>query len=173
MALISCLECGNPVEETAAACSRCGRSPSAGPIQGYSHAPSLASIGQRTMARSIDVVIVLLAATVISFLLSGVTDFGGGGLGTSVVIVFVVVWIGYFTALESNGGRTPGKAVMGLQVTGTDHVTVLAPLDAFARNAVLVIPLLWLVALGGMAVDVVRRQGFHDKLVGTVVIFTG
>jgi uncharacterized RDD family membrane protein YckC len=125
------------------------------------------------MARSIDIVLVYLAATVISFVLSWVTDFGGGGLGTTVVMVFVIVWIAYFTALESNGGRTPGKAVMGLQVTGTDHATALAPLDAFARNAVLVVPLLWLVALGGMAIDVVRRQGFHDKFVGTVVIFTG
>lgn len=173
MALISCLECGNPVDEDALACARCGRSPHAGPIQGFTHAPSLATIGQRTMARSIDVVLVYLAATVLSFVLSGITEFGGGGLGTTVVIVFVVVWIVYFTTLEANGGRTPGKAVMGLQVTGTDHATPLAPLDAFARNAVLVIPLLWLVALGGMAVDVVRRQGFHDKFVGTVVIFTG
>jgi uncharacterized RDD family membrane protein YckC len=125
------------------------------------------------MARSIDVVIVYLAATVLSFALSWVTDIGSGGLGTAVVAVFVVVWIVYFTTLEANGGRTPGKAVMGLQVTGTDHVTTLAPLDAFVRSAVLVVPLLWLVALGGMAVDVVRRQGFHDKVVGTVVIFTG
>ena len=62
---------------------------------------------------------------------------------------------------------------MGIAVVGADHVSQLAPIDAFVRNLVLVIPLLWLVALGGMAVDPVRRQGFHDRLVGTIVVYTG
>lgn len=173
MALVSCLECGNPVAEDAAACPRCGRPPNAGPIRGYHHAPGLATIGQRSMARAIDVVLVYLGATLLSIVLSWVVDVGSAGLGTAIVAVFVFVWIMYFTVLEANGGRTPGKAVVGLQVTGGDHVTAIAPVDAFMRNVVLVIPLLWLVALGGMAVDAVRRQGFHDKLVGSVVIFTG
>lgn len=125
------------------------------------------------MARAIDVVLVYLGATVLSVVLSWMVDIGSAGLGTAVVAVFVFVWVIYFTTLEANGGRTPGKAVVGLQVTGGDHVTPIAPVDAFMRNVVLVIPLLWLVALAGMAIDVVRRQGFHDKLVGTVVIFTG
>jgi uncharacterized RDD family membrane protein YckC len=173
MALVSCLECGNAVDEFAPACPRCGRAPDAGPIRGYSHAPSLATIAQRTFARAIDVVFVYLAATVLSFALSAFVDIGTAGLGTAVVAVFVFVWIVYFTVLESNGGRTPGKALVGCHVTSGDHASGIAPIDAFVRNVVLVIPFLWLVALGGMALDPVRRQGFHDKLVGTVVVFSG
>lgn len=173
MALVSCLECGNPVSEDAAACPRCGRPPNSGPIRGYLPSAGLATIGQRVVARAIDVVIVYVAATVLSVILSWVVDVRSAGLGTAVVAVFVLVWIVYFTALETGGGRTPGKAAIGIAVTANDHVTAIAPVDAFVRNVVLVIPLLWFVALGGMAVDGVRRQGFHDRLVGSVVIFTG
>jgi uncharacterized RDD family membrane protein YckC len=173
MGFVSCLECGNPVSEDDPICSRCGRPLSAGPIRTVSPASSLATIGQRVLARGIDVVLVYLTATVVSLLLSGVVDVGPAGLGTAVVAVFVVVWVAYFTTLEASGGRTPGKAAVGLTVTGGDHVSPVAPIDALVRNLVLVIPLLWFVALGGMAVDPVRRQGFHDRLVGTVVVYTG
>lgn len=173
MALVSCLECGNPVSEEHPICSRCGRPLSAGPIQAVPTTESFATIGQRSVARAIDAVLVYLAATLMSLLLSGVVDVDSAGLGTAVVTVFVVVWVAYFTALEARGGRTPGKAAVGIMVVGADHVSQLAPIDAFMRNLVLVVPLLWLVALGGMAVDPVRRQGFHDRLVGTIVVYTG
>jgi len=125
------------------------------------------------VARGLDIVLVYIGATILSVAVSWVVDVGTAGLGTAVVAVFVVVWIVYFTILDASGGRTPGKAAVGLQVTGGDHVTQIAPVDSFMRNLVLVIPVLWFVALGGMAVDAVRRQGFHDRLVGTVVIYTG
>lgn len=169
MALVSCLECGNPVSEDAEACPRCGRPPNSGPIVGYAHAPALADIGQRVMARAIDIAVVGLTTALLALILAWMATVGSA----TVISVFVVVWVVYFTVLEAGGGRTPGKAAAGLAVTANDHVTPIAPLDAFVRNVVLVIPLLWLVALAGMSIDGVRRQGFHDKLVGTVVVYTG
>lgn len=174
MALVSCLECGNPVSEDVAVCPNCGRPLDEGPIRAPSRIPPLATVGQRVVARAIDIVVVyLIGIVVIRVLFPGVAFgavFGDENAGNAAYVIFAVVWTLYFTPLEAGAARTLGKAAAGLRVTAGDHVTPIGFGQAFVRNAVLVIPLLWLVTLGVMAIDNVRRQGFHDKMVGSIVV---
>lgn len=174
MALVSCLECGSPVSEGAEACSFCGRLVDEGPIRAPSRIPPLASITQRLVARTVDVLVVyVIGAIVNQMVFSGVTFgfvFGDESPGAASIVVFAVVWVVYFTLLEAGTARTLGKAAIGLWVTAGDHLTPIGLTEAFVRNLVLVVPLMWLVTLGVMATDGVRRQGFHDKLVGSIVV---
>lgn len=174
MALVSCLECGSPVSEEARACPNCGRLLDEGPIRARSRIPPLATLAQRVVARTIDVLLVYVLGAVVVLLLYDDVAFGAvfgeESAGGATIAIFAVVWIGYFAGLEAITGRTLGKAALGLRVTAGDHVTPIGLPEAFVRNAVLVIPLLWLVTLGVMAVDGVRRQGFHDRLVGSIVV---
>ncbi len=80
--------------------------------------------------------------------------------------------LGYFTIFEGSGGRTPGKAIMGLKV-----VSILGPLGhgkAALRN---LSKLHWILLLVDVFVGFVTagdpRQRFLDRLAETTVTRTG
>jgi len=86
-----------------------------------------------------------------------------------VFITVLVVLTAYHTAFTALFGRTPGKILMGLRVVRLDGL----PLDtwrslvrtmAYFLSAILYLGFLWI------AIDD-RRQGWHDKVVSTVVIY--
>lgn len=174
MPYVSCLECGSPVADTALMCPTCGRSMDGEPIRVASRVAPLASIAQRVVARAVDILIVYTITIVLATLLIPGAGwgslFGGDGAGAGAYLLLALIWSGYFAALEAGDGRTLGKAAVGIRTTALDHVTAIGPGNAFVRNLVLVIPLLWPVTLGVMALDTVRRQGFHDKMVQSIVV---
>ena len=84
-------------------------------------------------------------------------------------LFFLVLTIGYFTYFHGTTGRTPGKMLLGLQVINDDG-TPLSFGTAFLRavgylvsGAILNLGFIW------AAFDK-RKQGWHDKIAGTVVI---
>ena len=88
------------------------------------------------------------------------------------LLLTLVAMIGYETLMLANGGQTLGKMLLGLRVVRAD----LAPptvQDGLVRS--LVIDLLWIVPLAWLVLAVVierhpRRQGWHDRAAGTLVV---
>ena len=84
-------------------------------------------------------------------------------------LFFLGINIGYFTYFHGATGRTPGKMLLGLQVIGEDGaplsfgIAFLRAIGYLVSGAILNIGFIW------VAFDK-RKQGWHDKIAGTVVI---
>ncbi|WP_406035679.1 RDD family protein [Nocardioides sp. NBC_00163] len=100
------------------------------------------------------------------------------GVGLIVSVVLAVWLVG--TVLTGSGGKTPGKMALGLRVVSDDSGAAGRPIGvgkAFVRQALLglcTIPTLgigtatfaWVAAMD----DRGRRQGWHDRRAGSVVV---
>ena len=135
----------------------------AGPAT-WAPAPELAGVWPRIGARFLDALLVGVVAGVVGGLL-GLPDNVG-------LLLTLVAMIGYETLMLANGGQTLGKMLLGLRVVRAD----LAP-PAVQGGLVrsLVVDLLWFVPLAWLVLAVVierhpRRQGWHDRAAGTLVV---
>ena len=81
----------------------------------------------------------------------------------------IILNIAYFTYFHGSTGRTPGKSLMGLQVVSVQG-TPLSYGTAFLRSVgYLVSSLVFCLGFIWIGFDK-RKQGWHDKIAGTVVI---
>jgi phosphoenolpyruvate carboxykinase (GTP) len=118
-----------------------------------------ASLRTRSLAGLIDLAVTL--AVVVPL---------GLWLGQSGVIVGVLLVIAAFAYLEARGGRTPGKALVGIRVLQLDG-SPCTTLAAIVRNAFRVIdgfPGVYLIALASLGGSR-RRQRLGDQAAGTSV----
>jgi uncharacterized RDD family membrane protein YckC len=94
-----------------------------------------------------------------------------GPVRIAIAIVGFVAIIAYPIAFWVLAGQTPGKALMGLRVVRLDHkpMTIGCALARYGGYWLAALPLflgfLWILFDW-------RRQGWHDKLAGTCVIYT-
>ncbi|PKN18956.1 MAG: hypothetical protein CVU71_09210 [Deltaproteobacteria bacterium HGW-Deltaproteobacteria-6] len=94
-----------------------------------------------------------------------------GSFGILITAFYLLLYMIYFTYFHGLNGRTPGKNLLGLQVVSADGSPISFGI-AFLRSAgYLVSSLLFTVPLGfiWIAFDK-KKQGWHDKIAGTVVI---
>ena len=140
----------------------------------------------RLFAFVIDIVLIITALTVMSWFFStvnkllGVDNFFIRMLGSTVwqnvrivvaSLISLGVYVGYPVLFWTLTGQTPGKALLGLRVVSTDgHYLsfgqALRRLIGFILAALpLYVGFLWIL------IDD-RRQGFHDKIAGTCVIYS-
>jgi uncharacterized RDD family membrane protein YckC len=86
-------------------------------------------------------------------------------------LLYSVIMFAYFTYFHGATGRTPGKMLLGLQVVSADGVPISFG-TAFLRTVgYLISSLLFTFPLGFIwAAFDKRKQGWHDKIAGTVVI---
>ena len=142
---------------------------------------------RRSIAYIIDGFIVSIVLIVVS-VVGSVAYFSGAMSGDSSVIIAqltdpiqlssLTVWIwlltfavniAYFTYFHGSTGRTPGKMLLGLQVVSVTG----APISfgtAFLRSVgYLVSGIVFCLGYLWIAFDR-RKQGWHDKIAGTVVI---
>jgi len=126
----------------------------------YRFGYELADIGSRLIALAIDT---LLISFVISVLTAGSRSFWGTLIG-------LMIGAGYqWYFLTHNKGQTIGKRLLGVRVvrldgqplTGVDAVIRYA--GYYINTALLSLGWVWALFDG-------RHQGFHDKLVNTVVV---
>jgi uncharacterized RDD family membrane protein YckC len=84
---------------------------------------------------------------------------------------YTILSIAYFTYFHGTTGRTPGKMLLGLQVLSTEGNRINFGF-AFLRSVGYIISsLLFTIPLGFIwAAFDRRKQGWHDKIAGTVVI---
>jgi uncharacterized RDD family membrane protein YckC len=144
----------------------------------------------RSVAFVIDIVTVMIGSVIFAALVSLVLNFFGFSadnfqldttapgvvdiLQTVIVIaaaVAVVLFIpAYFVSAWVLIGATPGKLLLGLQVVRTNHTPLgwgratLRFIGYWISAIVLFLGFLWVL------VDR-RRQGWHDKLAGTYVVY--
>jgi uncharacterized RDD family membrane protein YckC len=93
----------------------------------------------------------------------------------SEAIIFIFIFytsinISYFTYFHGATGRTPGKMLLGLQVVNADGTTISFG-TAFLRAVGYLVSSAMGLNLGFIwAAFDKRKQGWHDKIAGTVVI---
>jgi uncharacterized RDD family membrane protein YckC len=149
------------------------------------------------VARLIDLIIVGVTATIINVILAVIFGFSSGfGMGGSFAyiaisaVVNTVIYLGYFTYMESSQGKTLGKMIMKLRVVGAAGGNPTTE-EAAKRNIWLGLPILgivpilgWLIAwVGeiaaiimcavGISNDPQRRHWFDNFAGGTQVLKEG
>jgi uncharacterized RDD family membrane protein YckC len=145
--------------------------PSAGPN-------SLASIGQRAAARTIDTALIAVPAVLV--LLPFVTVEGNKvtALPAWAILPFVVMMVLYEVALETWIGQTLGKLLLGVRVArlvnGKGPDVSQVTLRALVPASVLVLPFVsvlypFVYLTAGFSP---MRRGVHDHAGGTVVVRT-
>jgi uncharacterized RDD family membrane protein YckC len=94
-----------------------------------------------------------------------------GPVGMVILSSYTFLFIGYFTFFHGLTGRTPGKKLLVLQVVHTDGSPISFG-TAFLRSVgYLVSSLLFTIPLGYIwAAFDKKKQAWHDKIAGTVVI---
>ena len=84
---------------------------------------------------------------------------------------YIVINITYFTYFHGTAGRTPGKMLLGLQVYCTDGTEVSFGIAFLRAVGYLVSSLILTIPLGFIwAAFDKKKQAWHDKIAGTVVV---
>lgn len=83
-------------------------------------------------------------------------------------LFYIALTIIYFTYFHGATGRTPGKMILGLQVV-SDQGTPVSFGTAFLRAVGYFVSNIFYLGFIWVAFDK-RKQGWHDKIAGTVVI---
>lgn len=143
---------------------------------------SLAAIGQRGLARTIDTVLVLVPTVLVFAVLVLLTgeELEEGTLPWQLLVPYLVLAVAYETVAVAAWGQTAGKWLLGVRVARYVDGGRPSPTQAAQRillpQSAIVIPLDIAGALVGLVyltstLDPLRR-GVHDRYAGTVVIRT-
>ena len=131
-------------------------------------------LGRRIGAALLDIVLLTLVAIVVGLLL-GDTETGKGRasvqLGTAGTLVWLVLSLLYYGAMEAATGQTVGKRLLGVRVVRLDGARP-TPGNVAARTVLRIIDALPLAYLLGLVVVLVtgdRRQRLGDLAGGTTV----
>jgi len=84
-------------------------------------------------------------------------------------ISYAAMMIAYFTYFHGTTGRTPGKMLLGLQVLSADGTPISFGIAFLRAVSYLVSGALFNIGFIWAAFDK-KKQGWHDKIAGTVVI---
>ena len=182
-----CAKCGKELPAGATFCPSCGAS--VGPA-----APGAAATGsvsgidtltrdqnaqhywmERLFAYIIDAVIVYVVLGVLTAIIAIPALFTGGAAFFGVVfgglsLLWGLIFVLYFTVMESTSGASIGKKILKLKVVGRSgsHPTIG---EAFIRN---VSKLYWLLLLLdviiGLALSKGYQQKYSDSFMGTTVV---
>jgi uncharacterized RDD family membrane protein YckC len=94
-----------------------------------------------------------------------------GAIGIAVLALYILLFIAFFTYFHGLNGRTPGKKLLGLQVVSADGSPISFGVAFLRSVGYLISSLLFTVPLGYIwAAFDRKKQGWHDKIAGTVVI---
>lgn len=147
--------------------------------------PPLADSGRRTLARIIDMILVFIVVSLLSWAF-GVAQYTmnadriefGKTFGREVVAV--VLYVAYDTVMTARSGRTLGKKWLGMRVADLDNGATPSVQTSLIRALVLWVPFafccacLWTAICGGWSYfDRPYKQGLHDKAAKTVVVAAG
>jgi uncharacterized RDD family membrane protein YckC len=138
----------------------------------------LASPVKRLIAYLIDGAIIAVVFLVLALVLGtliGAAGQNGREFLASVgivlyMLVFLVLWIGYFPWFWSHGGQTPGHKALGMRVVVEEDGSQLGfggglirLFGYFVSGLVFWIGFIWIL------IDR-RRRGWHDIMAGTIVV---
>lgn len=132
----------------------------------------------RLLAYGIDITVIVIMLVALGWLVDTVTRLfptllfeGNGLIQVALAGVVAVVTAGiYYLFFWTLAGQTPGKMLLGLRIVSLDgsRLTLWQALRRFIGYFLSALPLYagyWWVLIDN------RRQGWHDKLAGTVVVY--
>ncbi len=146
-----------------------------------------AGFWRRLGAYTVDGIIILFTFIVLSIIaslaffsgaISGnskdfIADLADPARFSSIMILtwlfFIFFNIAYFTYFHGTTGRTPGKMLLGLQVISMEGAPISYGIAFLRAVGYLVSSALFNLGFIWIAFDK-RKQGWHDKIAGTVVI---
>jgi uncharacterized RDD family membrane protein YckC len=130
------------------------------------------------LAYGIDITVIVIMLVALGWLIDTVTRIfptllfeGDSLIQVALAGVVAVVTAGiYYLFFWTLAGQTPGKMLLGLRIVSLDgsHLTLWQALRRFIGYFLSALPLYagyWWVLIDN------RRQGWHDKLAGTVVVY--
>jgi uncharacterized RDD family membrane protein YckC len=133
----------------------------------------------RLFAFVLDVIILVVAITLITWLITfveglfNIEAFFGGNVISVIVTALLTfgVYIGYPLFFWTLTGQTPGMMLMGLRVVTTDghYVSLGRSIRRLIGYVIAALP--FFLGFFWILVDD-RRQGWHDKIAGTCVVYT-
>lgn len=148
---------------------------------GNAPAQGLGSLGSRAVGAIVDSIIVVVLALPVYFLVLATygTEVEPGGFqatgapALAAIGASMVIWLGYYIALEGTWGTTVGKRVVGLRVVREDGV----PMDlgtSAVRNLLRLIDGIALYIVGAIFVArSSKNQRLGDRVAGTLVVKAG
>jgi uncharacterized RDD family membrane protein YckC len=168
----------------------------AGPAPGVAYA----DLTTRIIAYIIDVIILAIASAIVAAVIAAVGFASGGfaGLLLAGVIILILSVVGgliYFVYTWTNMRASPGQKVLNLQVVSEKDGSTLTQNQAITRYLYMFAPgfvaglasqyiggllglilsfvgLVWTIYLLYTTANDPKRQGFHDKQAGSVVVKT-
>ena len=144
-----------------------------------SPSPECAGLVTRGLAFALDVVIVQVTLTIIGAVLALIVsafqdvsiDVSTAG-AVAAAIGWVFIFDAYLVAFWSLAGQTPGMRILGIRVTTAEGAN-LRPRRGVVRLAGMVLAAIPLF-LGYLPIlTSPKRQGWHDRMAGTVVRYVG
>ncbi|MEU9788149.1 RDD family protein [Streptomyces phaeochromogenes] len=147
--------------------------------------PPLADSGKRTLARIIDMILVVIVVWLVTWAFN-VNEYDvdtdkidyGRSFGQS--LIAAVLYVGYDTVMTVRAGQTLGKKWLHLRVANLDNGATPSVQTSLVRALVLWLPFafccacIWTAIAGGWSFfDKPYKQGLHDKAAKTVVVSTG
>ncbi|MCX4908342.1 RDD family protein [Streptomyces sp. NBC_00878] len=147
--------------------------------------PPLADSGKRTLARIIDMILVIIVVWLVTWAFN-VNEYDvdsdkinyGRSFGQS--LIAAVLFVSYDTVMTVRAGQTLGKKWLHLRVANLDNGATPSVQTSLVRALVLWLPFafccacVWTAIAGGWSYfDKPFKQGLHDKAAKTVVVSTG
>lgn len=134
-----------------------------------------AGIISRGVAFAIDVTISAVISSIGALLLGvsaqalGFQPDGGGFVALGYLMSLSIVFATYCALFWWLSGRTPGMALLGVRVVRADGRKP-GPGRAALRSVAYAVSAIFLIGFAWIVVDR-RRQGFHDKIAHTFVVY--
>ena len=136
---------------------------------------SYAGFVTRLFAYMLDALIVTVILATTTAVTGFMLEYTNAGQLTTRIVIFgilafsVVLYLAYYLGFWLLAGQTPGKRIMGVRIVRTDGERLtfgnaVRRLVGYWLSTVVFLGYLWILADN-------RRQGWHDKLAGTMVIY--
>lgn len=119
-------------------------------------------VGLRAVALIIDAVIIILVATVLTFVM---------GYGTGAQLIISLLAFAYVIVLEALKGATVGKMVMGLRVVKLADGSAISWKESVIRNILRIVDGLFFYLVGAIIIWVSKnKQRLGDIAAATIVV---
>ncbi len=133
----------------------------------------IAGVFARSLAYLLDLVFIIIAASVLGFIVGVMDSFVGSNyaMGLYGLLMFILTW-GYFFLMESGKkGATFGKRIVGLRVVNTSG-GIAQRGQVFTRNLFRFVELVIMPLIGLCCTMMTKRfQRAGDLVAGTVVVY--
>jgi uncharacterized RDD family membrane protein YckC len=127
-------------------------------------------VGRRAVAVIIDSILLMIVGWGLAMVMGGATSSGFNLQGAPALVWFLIA-MGYYVAMEATSGGTLGKKAMGIKVVKADGGGPIDWQAAIIRNLLRIIDGLFFYLVGAIVVWVSKsRQRLGDMAAKTVVV---